>query len=193
MTRTFIALEMNEHLQQHLAEIIQRMAHTFPSVRWVDPRGIHLTLSFLGELNDEQLALAIQAAEGAAKQVKPFTYCLASLGIFGSPRQPRVIWLGIEEPSGVLLQLHHLLNTALEQRGFTIDMRPFSPHLTLARVKAPLTQLEQQRLRDLLVAKQQGIVSHQSYHVRHIIVMKSELQRTGARYTLLQECMLAAH
>ncbi|MBV9691098.1 MAG: RNA 2',3'-cyclic phosphodiesterase [Ktedonobacteraceae bacterium] len=192
MTRTFIALEMNEDLQQHLAAIIQHMAHSFPSVRWVDPRGIHLTLSFLGELTDEQLAQAIQAAEGAARQVKPFTYWLARLGVFGSPLQPRVIWLGIEEPSGVLLHLHHLLNTALKQYGFAIGTRPFSPHLTLARVKAPLTQLEQQRLRALLVTKQQDIVSHQTYHVHHIVVMKSELLRTGARYTLLQQCMLAA-
>jgi 2'-5' RNA ligase len=184
---------MNEDLQQHLVGIIQRMARSFPSIHWVDPASIHFTLSFLGELTDGQVAQATQAAEDATKQVKPFMYRLARLGVFGSPCQPRVIWLGIEEPSGVLLHLHHLLNTALEQCGFVIDTRPFSPHLTLARVKGRLTQLEQQRLQELLVAKQQDLVSHQTYHVRHIVVMKSELLRTGARYTLLQQYMLAAH
>lgn len=192
MTRTFIALEMNTELQHHLGEVIRYVARSLPGIHWVDPAGIHLTLAFLGELTDDQVAEAIQATEDTARQFKPFTYRLSRLGAFGSLRQPRVIWIGIEEPPGVLLHLHRLLNTSLEQRGFAADAHPFSPHLTLARIKAPLMPLEQQRLQGLLTGKQQGIVSHQAYHVRHMDVIKSELLRTGARYTVLHECPLAS-
>ena len=95
MTRTFIALEMNDALQSHLTDIIRQVALALPRVRWVDPSSIHLTLAFLGELTDEQVVEAIQATEMAAQQVQPFSYRLSHLGTFGSPRYPRVIWMGI--------------------------------------------------------------------------------------------------
>src|SRR5436309_8767040 len=105
MTRTFIAFELDESLQSYLSRFIQRVAQELPSLRWVDPAGIHLTLAFLGELTGEQLVEAMQAAELAARKVPPFDYRLSQPGVFGSPRQPRVIWIGIDEPTGRLLQL----------------------------------------------------------------------------------------
>ena len=185
MTRTFIALELDESLQSYLSRIIQRVTQELPSLRWVDPAGIHLTLAFLGELSDEQLVEAMQAAELAARKVPPFGYRLSHPGVFGSPRQPRVIWIGIDEPTSRLLQLHQALNRELEQRGFEVDKRPFSPHLTLSRIKAPLKPDEQQRLQRLIAAR--NVVSSSStYYVHHLSVMKSELSRTGAKYTCLQ-------
>ena len=190
MTRTFIALELNEALQSHLAGVIRQVAQLLPRVRWVDPSGIHLTLAFLGELDDAQLERAIQVAPLAARQVQPFTYRLTRLDIFGSPRQPRVVWMGIEESSGSLARLHSLLQHELTRSGFETDTRPFSPHLTLARIKAPLAPDDQQRLQELLAGKQSGIVSPQSYTVQYVNVMKSELLRSGAHYTCLRACAL---
>jgi 2'-5' RNA ligase len=192
MTRTFIALELNEALQSHLAGVIRQVARLLPRVRWVDPSGIHLTLAFLGELDDAQLERAIEAATLAARQVQPFTYSLTRLDIFGSPRQPRVVWMGIEESSGSLARLHSILQQELARSGFETDTRPFSPHLTLARVKAPLPPDDQQRLQELLAGKQSGIVSPQSYTVPYVNVMKSELLRSGAQYTCLRACPLRA-
>ena len=189
MTRTFIALEMDEPLQRYLGDINRRMAQELPNLHWVDPMGIHLTLAFLGELTDEEVAKAIQSAEVAAQQVPTFEYRLSALGIFGSPRQPRVIWMGIEESSGKLIKLHRALNRELKQRRFEVDKRLFSPHLTLSRVKAPLLPDEQQRLQRLL-ANKQTLPSSPLHHVHHLSVMKSELSRTGAKYTCLQNCPL---
>ena len=185
MTRTFIALEQDESLQRYLSKIIQRAAQELPNLNWVDPAGIHLTLAFLGELTDEQLAATMQAAELAARIVSPFDYHLSHLGVFGPPRQPRVIWIGIDEPAGKLLQLHQAVNSELEQRSFEVDKRPFSPHLTLCRIKTPLKPDEQQRLQRLIAARD-VIASASTYHVRHLSVMKSELSRTGAKYTALE-------
>src|SRR5690242_4330562 len=185
MTRTFIALELNESLQAYLSRVIQQLAGELPNLHWVDPAGIHLTLAFLGELTDEQLLEATRAAELAARVAFPFDYRLSHPGVFGPPRQPRVIWIGIDEPSGKLLQLHRALNSELEQRSFEVDKRPFSPHFTLCRIKTPLKPEEQQRLQRLIAAR--NVVSPAPmYHVRHLSVMKSELSRTGARYTALK-------
>jgi 2'-5' RNA ligase len=191
MTRTFIALEMNEHLQGHLAGVIRQVAPLLPSVRWVDAYGIHLTLAFLGELDNAQLAEAMAASQETARVAHAFTYRLARLGIFGSPRQPRVIWMGLEEPTGALIALHRSLNLALEQRGFTVDKRPFSPHFTLARVKAPLNAIELQHLQRLLNSEQQHLHPLESYPASRLIVVKSELSRAGAHYTVLQEYALS--
>jgi RNA 2',3'-cyclic 3'-phosphodiesterase len=188
MTRTFIALEMNA--QRHLAEVIRQVAQALPRVRWVDPSGIHLTLAFLGELDDAQLAQAIEAANLAARQIQPFTYHLTRLGIFGSPRQPRVVWMGIEERTGSLTRLHRALQQELERHGFETEARPFSPHLTLARVKTPLAPDDLQRLQDILAGTQSGLVSPHEYTVQYVNVMKSELLRSGAHYTCLRACPL---
>jgi len=184
MTRTFIALELDESLQRFLGNVIHRLAQQLPSVRWVTPSGIHLTLAFLGELSDEQLSAAKQAADAAAQQITPFEFRLKELGMFGSQRQPRVIWMGIEESSGNLFRLHGVLNRELELRGFEVDTRPFSPHLTLARIKQPLNADEQQTLQRLLASKESAPSSPRQY-AHDLSVMKSELLRSGARYTCL--------
>ena len=183
MTRTFIALELDESVRRFLSNVIHQMAQQLPDLRWVDPAGIHLTLAFPGELPDEQLAAAMQAADAASHQVTPFEIRLKEPGIFGSPRQPRVIWMGIEETSGSLIRLHSALNRELEQRGFEVETRRFSPHLTLARVKQPLNASEQQILQRLLASRQSSNSPRQV--MRQLSVMRSELLRSGARYTCL--------
>ncbi len=191
MTRTFIALELSESLQRSLGEMIRRMALELPGLRWVDPARIHLTLSFLGELTNEQLALAMEATELAVQKVSPFSYRLSQAGMFGSPRQPRVLWVGVEEPSGNLQRLHRILNQELERRGFEIDTRPFSPHFTLSRIKTQLTTDELQRLHRLLREPSLAHTAPQ-YHVQQLSVMKSELARAGAIYTRMREFPLFA-
>jgi 2'-5' RNA ligase len=186
MTRTFIALEMNEALQRHLAEIIRRVALVLPDVRWVDPAGIHLTLAFMGELTDEEVAGVKHAVSQVARHSQPFTYRLSRLGFFGSPRQPRVIWVGIDEPSGALTRLHQNLNRELSQRNFAVDTRPFSPHLTLARVRFPLPEDQLQQFHQIVEGPQKGLIPSEGYLVQQINVMKSDLQRSGARYDVLQ-------
>jgi RNA 2',3'-cyclic 3'-phosphodiesterase len=189
MTRTFIALELDESLHRYLGETTRRMAQELPGLRWVAPEGIHLTLAFLGELNDEQLAEALRATERAAREVSPFEYRLARPGLFGSPKQPRVIWIGIDEPSGNLQLLHRQLSLELVQHGFEVDTRPYSPHLTLARIKGPLKQEEQQRLQQLLSDRDPRPYSP-TYRVSHLSVIKSELMRTGSRYSSLLDVAL---
>ena len=191
MTRTFIALDMHASAQRALGQVIERFAELLPNLRWVDATGIHLTLAFLGELDDNRLALAMEAARATAHDFPAFDYRLTAPGTFGSPQQPRVIWMGIEDRplaqlhGSPLQRLHHILNRELEQRGFETEKRPFSPHLTLARVKQPLTPAEQQTLQRLLHSKPDN-ASSTFFRAASLNVMKSELFRTGARYSVLE-------
>ncbi len=137
-------------------------------------------------MDDLRLEQAKEATAIASQQVSSFSYRLTRVGTFGSSRQPRVVWMGIEEQSGVLSRLHRILNQELEQRGFATDSRPFSPHFTLARIKNPLAPEELEHLHALLAGKQYNLVSANKYPVQFINVMKSELLRSGAKYTCLK-------
>lgn len=183
MTRTFIALEMDVEQQRFLDRIIRQGKHLLPDLRWVEAEGIHLTLAFLGELDDAQLAKANAAATEAATLTQSFTYQLSGLGTFGPPRQPRVLWMGISEVAGILQALHRALALALEQQGFVTEKRPFAPHLTLARIKSPLTPEQAQILQQIIARSQ---IQSPAYRVAHLYTMKSELTPAGARYTCLQ-------
>lgn len=185
MTRTFIALELDTSQQRFLGNIIRQGQQLLPDLRWVDPTGVHLTLAFLGELDDAQLVKALEATRYAAARSNAFAYRLSGLGTFGPPRHPRVLWMGISEPSGMLDITHRALALALEQQGFTIEKRPFSPHLTLARIKTPLNTEQLQLLQQLLSRYQ---FASPNYRVTHLSVMKSELSSSGARYSCLNVC-----
>lgn len=198
MTRTFIALDMHASVQQALGLVIERFAQALPRLSLVDAAAVHLTLAFLGEIEDDRLALAMEATRTATQNFPAFDYRLTAPGIFGTPQQPRVIWMGIEDPplaqlhGSPLQRLHQTLNRELERRGFETEKRPFSPHLTLARVKRPLTPAEQQTLQRQLHSKQEQATST-LYHATHLNVMKSELSRAGAKYTVLEACPLQEH
>jgi RNA 2',3'-cyclic 3'-phosphodiesterase len=191
MTRTFVAVELGDEARAHLAREIARLDRALPSVRWADPANLHLTLVFLGELDDERLASVHEAVQDVAPNVKPFTLAVAGLGTFGSLDAPRVVWAGLGGNLRRLTELHDALAAALEARGFTRESRPFSPHLTLARLKAPLSAGDAHRLASLV---RDGSTSERTpgapFPVDHINIMKSELLRPAARYTSLRAVRL---
>lgn len=187
MTRTFLALELPDAVKSALRRQIERLARVIPEVRWVDPASLHLTLAFLGELDDTRLEAATQAAMVVASAHAPFTLRLANLGTFGSARSPRVIWVGLAGEQAQLLALRAALTDDLAARGFPREERPFAPHLTLARIKATLAD-------DALAALAQALgepANAVSWQADAISVMKSELARPAARYTALSRWPLA--
>ena len=181
MTRTFLALELPDAVKAVLRRRIERLAHALPDVRFVDIAGLHLTLAFLGELDDERLAAATGAAEEAAKSHAPFTLRLASLGTFGSARSPCVIWVGLAGEVARLRALQATVADALEARGFAREARPFAPHLTLARIKRPLSD----NALTALTRAQSEPSPDTNWRADALSVMKSELARPAARYTAL--------
>src|SRR6266849_8985010 len=96
--------------------------------------------------------------------------------------------MGVEDLSGSLVSIHRMLNQQLLRHGFEVDTRPFSPHLTLARLKSSLSSQEQQQLQSLLAGKPHSLAPADSYTAHHLDVMKSERLRTGARYSCLRSC-----
>ncbi len=188
MTRTFIALDLDEATREALKREIRRLARVLPDVRFVDPDSLHLTLAFLGELDEDALATTITVADEIARPARPFELALSGLGVFGPPSAPRVIWAGVGGETRALHGLQRRLAEALEAQGFPREARPFSPHLTLARLKRPLDDVAYTRLRELLA---RPTSRPPRWPVSELRVMRSELAAEGARYTALSIARLA--
>lgn len=188
MTRIFIALDLSDAAREALRRQERRLARALPDLRLPAPEDLHLTLAFLGEVDDETLARVIALSAEVASHARPFELALAGLGFFGPPTAPRVIWAGVGGQMRPLLTLQRRLADALEAEGFPREQRAYSPHLTLARLKRPLDEAAAQRLRALLADPSPAAVR---WRVDDLRVMRSDLAATGARYTALSVAPLA--
>jgi len=135
--RLFVAVALPEPISAALRGLIQALRGELPGLRWVRPEGIHLTLKFLGEVAETGVpGLEAELSAGLRGALAPFAASVAGLGLFpeGPGRRARVVWVGVTAPGGSLAALRELVERACVRAGYPPERRPFSPHLTLARV-----------------------------------------------------------
>jgi len=188
--RTFVAIELGSALQAALRRAQDGLSAQIParSVRWVRPEGIHLTLKFLGDTPAEQVDAVKAALARAAAEVESFHLTAAGLGCFPNARQPRVVWIGLEEPSGALAQLQRAVEAQIAPLGFPTERRAFSPHLTLARVQPYASRSDVRLIGEAVAASMVATLAEmQAMAVSYI---KSDLRPSGAVYTTLFEARL---
>ena len=181
LTRTFLALELDDATRTFISARVRALALALPQVRFVAAATWHVTLAFLGDLDESMLAQTTLAARDAADQAAPFTLHAANVGIFGADADPRVIWLGVGGTTSALLALQQAVVAALHARGVPYRDTHFAPHITLARPRQPFTAPAAAAFAQLRAATDVG----PALSVTAISVMRSELAPTGARYTAL--------
>ena len=178
--RTFIAIELDDAIRQRLAAAQQRLRSADAKVRWVGADQMHLTVRFLGEIDEGIVNQVAGAMHMAAADAQPFDLAVAGLGTFPPRGAPRVVWAGADEPTGALAALHKRLERELRNLGFERERRAFSPHLTLGRVKDPRTCT---RLRTLVTDGADEAFGTQT--VTALVLFQSVLSPHGATYTPL--------
>jgi 2'-5' RNA ligase len=185
--RAFIAIELSAALQKALGEVISTLSPHTAAVRWIAPENIHLTLKFLGDIPTGNLALLQKAIQAEALQHPACSLAVGGLGAFPSLRRPRVIWIGIQAPSG-LKSLHQGLENAASRMGIAREERPFSPHLTLGRINQRATPAQIDQLGTLLgqvPASQLGEMKAET-----VTLYRSDLKPGGAVYTRIIQARL---
>jgi|Deesub1362B_J571_1020462.scaffolds.fasta_scaffold00006_264 2'-5' RNA ligase len=183
--RTFIAIELDEHLKTILSSYIRELEKSKTKVRWVKPTGMHLTLKFLGEIDQAKADRVIQELKETVRKYSRFPLDLCGTGTFppGS-RHPRVIWIGIKKDP-TLMALACEIEDKMVQLGFPREKREFIPHLTLGRVKS------QAGIGALLSRlKEDEDKPFGQMEVTGITFFQSTLKPTGAEYTPLGEFSL---
>jgi 2'-5' RNA ligase len=188
--RTFIAIELDEQLKSDLSRCRNRLGEQMPprGVHWVQPEGIHLTLKFLGDTPSEKVNEVKLALARAAAQVSPFTFTVGEVGCFPNSRQPRVVWVGLQEPTGALACLQKAVEDQVAPLGFPTEKRPFSPHLTLGRVQRHASRSEVRQIGEVVEASTVGVIGEMA--VTAVCYIKSDLRPNGAVYTTLFEAKL---
>jgi 2'-5' RNA ligase len=176
--RLFIAIELPETIKQAIAVVQARLKADGASANWTRPEGIHLTLKFLGEVEEAKVPGIVQALDNAARGSGPLKLSVAGAGAFPNGKVPRVLWLGVTGDLERLASLQMAVEDAMEKQGFEREARKFSPHLTLARIKFPKPRDNWQERIDSVRGVELG-----SFEATQICLMQSELRREGAVYT----------
>jgi 2'-5' RNA ligase len=181
--RLFIAIDLPDDWRRILSEPEQSIGWLGRGVKWVAPRGMHLTLKFLGEVDEKLLPGIHTGMMRACAEFAPLVIRLRGTGVFPDAKRPRVYWAGIEGPPA-LLSLQARLDGEMQRLGFPREDREFRPHLTLARIKDPIGK---QRMTDALLS---FALESEPADVREVLLMRSHLSSEGARYEAIWRCAL---
>ncbi|HWQ70042.1 MAG TPA: RNA 2',3'-cyclic phosphodiesterase [Patescibacteria group bacterium] len=184
--RAFVAANLNPDLKAALAMVQDRLKATRADVGWVRPENLHLTLKFLGQVEEDRIGAIGQAIAAAATGCGPVRLVFQGLGAFPRPREARVVWIGLSHGSEALVALQAKIEAALESLGFAGEARPFTAHLTLGRVRGPARR--EQLARALTEAPAEALGE---MVLDRIELMRSDLSAGGARYSILQSFPLA--
>lgn len=139
--RVFIALPIDREIREIARVFLRDAEQRFPEVLWCEPNGLHLTLHFFGYVDPDRRAVIHDILDAAARTAPKLKLSLSSLGFFPDAGHPRVVWAGVAGQTLPLANLQSSLAEKLKAAGFEIDPRPFTPHVTLGRVKKkPLSQ-----------------------------------------------------
>ncbi len=190
--RTFIAIELSDAERLALRRLQERLKSTPAAryVRWVAPEGIHLTLKFLGGVDTAQMPALQHAVAGACAGVPPHTLTLDGIGAFPNTRRPNVVWVGVGGDIETAARLADQIDQACAALGFPRETRPFSPHLTLGRVKRDIRPSDQQFVGEMVNTTQVGELGR--FRVERVSLMKSDLRPTGSVYTQLSAVELSS-
>jgi 2'-5' RNA ligase len=184
--RAFIAIELPAELRKMMGEFqagLMRPRQGF--VKWVNPASVHLTLKFLGNVRSKQLDSIKRELDDIAKDSKAFSIVTSETGCFPDLKRPRVFWLGLDGDIEELLKLQAKIDEALSRIGFPRENRPFTAHLTLARIKEEGSTAD--RLEFSQLVKDARFERTFSMKVENVYLMRSQLAAAGAVYTRLAE------
>jgi len=182
--RTFIAVDLPEAIKTNIEEVQNPLKKTDTYVSWVKPKNIHLTLKFLGEVEENKIEDVFYGTEKALKSLKSFSLSLKDLGGFPNLRRPRVIWVGVDKGKDELSVMQKNIEEELLKLGYPKEGRAFSPHLTIGRVKSP------RNIEKLVGLIEKTNFQTQEVRIDEVVAMRSQLHPQGAIYTPLKKIKL---
>ncbi|MCK4353299.1 RNA 2',3'-cyclic phosphodiesterase [candidate division WOR-3 bacterium] len=185
--RVFIATKIPDSVREKISILQEQLKETQTGVRWVNPDNVHLTLKFLGEVEETRISEISSAIKSSIKGILPFHISFSSLDAFPNLKYPKVLWIGVKEGKEKLIELMSKLDTSLSRLGFEPETRKPSPHLTIGRVK----KNKNPRLPKKLCGGQEKFevqsFETRSFLTEKVYLIKSTLTPEGPEYTDIAE------
>lgn len=178
--RTFIAIEIPKTVISKIRELQDAIKAYGFKIRWVRAENIHLTLKFLGDIEEIKINEIAEAVSKTAEKHSPISLKAKGIGVFPGIKRPRVLWVGLAGQLEALVKLQTTLDKNLIVLDFPREKRPFKGHLTMGRIK---DRIDVKKLGDALMAFRR--FESETFTAGQIILYKSELTPSGAVYTEL--------
>lgn len=184
--RLFVAVEVDEEVRKNLAEFQALLKEAGSDVRWVDVQNIHITLKFLGYVEEVNLPRVKEIIKKAVTGVGPFGVRFEGVGAFPRLERPRVVFVAMEDPAEGLSKINSQLEEGFVELGIEKEGRDYEPHLTIGRVKSsrnlePLVKLLRHYTKQAFGQER----------VSRVVLMQSELSPEGPTYTELDSFTLS--
>lgn len=180
--RTFIAIDIP--ISQKITDVISELKKAEINAKIVEIENMHLTLKFLGDTEENLIDKIEEIINDSIKEIQPYEITLKNIGVFPNQKYIKVVWIGVENTEP-LKKIAETIDTKLIDLGFKKERRPFSVHLTIARLKSAKNK---DKLIELLNKYQN--TEFQKIKVCKILLKKSILTSEGPIYTNLKEIEL---
>jgi 2'-5' RNA ligase len=182
--RSFIAIPVPADGLQVLEDAVERLdLELGKSVRWVRSEGVHLTLKFMGNIPEGMVARVLEALPPVAARFAPIDLSISGMGVFPSPRRPRVLWAGLRGDLETLSALQLAVDDAVGKLGLPKEQRAFSPHLTLGRVRRDVAEGQLRKIGQVVAAGE--LPGAPSWTADTVNLMRTELDPAGSRHYLV--------
>jgi 2'-5' RNA ligase len=187
-TRTFIGVDIGATIRTSAIALQKELAKTGAGVKWATPESMHITLLFLGEVDDRELPAVCGAVKQAAAGEAPFPLRVSGVGAFPNARRPKILWAGVVSGAEPLQRLNAALEARMLELGcYRKEERGYTPHLTLGRVKGDSDSFTLAAEIPKRLAWDGGTAA-----VAEVLVFSSELERDGPVYTVIGRAPLTA-
>jgi RNA 2',3'-cyclic 3'-phosphodiesterase len=178
--RLFIAFDSPPEVKSQAEQIQSELRQAQADVSWERQEKLHCTIKFLGDTPSELVPSIAETLLEIGRASPPFSVLYRGTGCFPNRRDPRVLWLGIENPDGKLNPLFQSIDSAMTRFGFKHENRQFHPHLTLGRVRTGRNQA------NLLKMLENVTFESTTKANTEILLIKSELRPAGSVYTKIK-------
>ncbi|MBN1164013.1 MAG: RNA 2',3'-cyclic phosphodiesterase [Candidatus Krumholzibacteriota bacterium] len=175
--RLFFAVPVAPEVRERVSSIIRQSSLRDAPWRWIPPVNYHFTLKFLGEVDQVLLSPLREAATLVAGEIPPFEITYDRFGGFPDLRRPRVLFYDLGGGREPFRRLAEAVESAVESLGFARESRTFRAHLTLARIKRPLSAETRERLLEI-----PSLPDNTRQRIDNFVLMRSRLSRSGAVY-----------
>ena len=173
--RTFIALDLPENIREDIAGVVSNFRSTSPfGVNWVPKENLHITFQFIGETKEEDIPEIAEFIENSFSELSTLLFTDPRLEILPG-RNPKIIWLRLENNDNLILKISKRLKSKLRQMGYKIDSRRLRFHITLGRIKK---RLPENTIKRILTTE----LKIKSFKVAKVALYMSLLKPSGPQY-----------